>query len=169
MSGGRWDYGRALEDNQEALQRLTATNEVMTTVEHEMDWGYSGDTCRECSKLRALAALEQFFDDRCGSAAASVAIARDHRQNRCSKCLKRVEESFELPTLPQAVDELILDWMADNKVFEGISSVPDDVHVYASREEKRRMSKKLAYRVGFRKMILAAMAVEETDAERTSK
>ena len=75
MSGGRWDYGQALEDNEEALSRLTEMNAVMRAIEHEMDWGICGDTCRECSKLRALAALEQFFDDCCGNMEATVATA----------------------------------------------------------------------------------------------
>jgi polyferredoxin len=91
MSGGRWDYGRYFEDNNDALGRLTAGNLVLQAIEHELDWGLSGDTCRECAKLRAVAALEQFFDDRGSNAEAAVAIARDHKQNRCAKCFESAE------------------------------------------------------------------------------
>jgi len=89
MSGGRWDYGRNLEDNAEALRRLTAMNEVMQAIEHEVDWGVCDDTCSACAKLRIISALEQFFDDRSSDPVAAIAIARDHLQNRCPKCVKQ--------------------------------------------------------------------------------
>ncbi len=88
MSGGRWDYGRNFEDNEEAISRINASNFLLKALEHELDWSLSGDTCRDCAKLRAIAALEQFFDDRGYNAEAATAIARDHEQNRCQKCIE---------------------------------------------------------------------------------
>ena len=87
MSGGRWDYGRNFEDNEEAILRINASNLLLKALEHELDWGLSGDTCRDCARLRAVAALEQFFDDRASNAEAATAIARDSKQNRCPKCI----------------------------------------------------------------------------------
>ena len=85
MSGGRWDYGQKFDENGDVLTRLNGQNDLLKAIEHELDWGLCGDTCRDCSRLRAVAALETFFDDRC-HAEAACAVARDHEQNLCPKC-----------------------------------------------------------------------------------
>lgn len=88
MSGGHWNYGMTLEDNDEALRRVLQGNQVLKQAEHELDWGLSGDTCTPCAKLRILAGLEQFFDDGCADASAAIALMRDYDQNICDKCQK---------------------------------------------------------------------------------
>ena len=69
-------------------ERAAAANDTLQAIEHELDYGRCGDTCLQCANLRVLAALEQFFDDRCYSSQAACAIARDGKQNRCEKCRK---------------------------------------------------------------------------------
>jgi len=160
MSGGRWDYGRALEDNQDALRRMTAMNEVMAAIEHEMDWGVSCDTCKECSRLRALAALEQFFDDCFSQSEAAVAIARDHEQNVCPKHQKApCDTKPQPPTLAELVDTNILNWLADHRIIDGIPGVLENLYTFASSAASSPPNPN--YRLGLRNMVLAAMIKEK--------
>lgn len=88
MSGGHWDYGKQLEDDQEALERVLNGQKLLKGIEHELDWGMSCDSCLECAKLRVLAALEQFFDDRM-EASAAIDLLNDPYRNECVKCHER--------------------------------------------------------------------------------
>lgn len=90
MSGGHWDYlSHKLIDRAEELGHAKEAFYLLAAIEHELDWGLSCDTCRECAKLRTVAALIQFFNDSAYKADAAMAIARDHKQNMCSKCEER--------------------------------------------------------------------------------
>mgnify|MGYP001618446931 CR=1 FL=1 len=84
MSGGHWDYM-----SQRLVDRAVESSEVwllMAALEHELDWGLSRDTCPECAKCRAAAALIAFFDHNCSDATRAIAIARDYKQNLCAEC-----------------------------------------------------------------------------------
>ena len=90
MSGGAWDYlGRRFEEWGEGLDRIRPMLEVVVAIEHELDWGASGDTCLPCARRRVIAALVAFFDDRGSTAERAVAVARDDLQNQCPECVKR--------------------------------------------------------------------------------
>ena|ERR1039457_4043208 len=90
MSGGHWNY---LSDSLRDIG--VQTNEawkLLSTLEHELDWGMCADTCLACAKIRATEALIEFFDTNCTSATTAVAIARDYKQNLCEKCQTREKE-----------------------------------------------------------------------------
>lgn len=93
MSGGAWDYlSYKLEEMAENAQRYLGALRLLAAIEHEMDWGISGDTCYECAKLRVIAALETFFDGGAQDDGPAVAVARDGKQNLCPKCLEREKQ-----------------------------------------------------------------------------
>lgn len=87
MSGGHWDYlSFKLEE------RARPAGEVwrlLAALEHELDWGLSGDSCVACARNRMGPALEAFFDAGCNDASTAIAVARDSRQHRCQRCEPR--------------------------------------------------------------------------------
>ncbi len=86
MSGGRWDYLQfKLNERADDLRRAATALDMLAAIEHEMDWGASGDTCYACAQARVIAALEAFFDANGSDAMAAMAIARDGKQNLCQK------------------------------------------------------------------------------------
>lgn len=86
MSGGHWEYlSTKLEDAAEAMPRGAQALLLLAAIEHELDWGYSGDTCPKCAELRTLAAINHYFNDGGWSSTAAVAIVRD-RQNTDLLC-----------------------------------------------------------------------------------
>jgi len=92
MSGGRWNY------MSEKLEEYAKSNgevwRLMAALEHELDWGLSGDTCVDCAKTRCACALVAFFDANCEDATPAIALARDGRQPTmlCERCAaQRVE------------------------------------------------------------------------------
>ena len=92
MSGGRWNY---MSEKLEAAAR--ANGEVwrlMAALEHELDWGLSGDTCADCAKRRTVCALVAFFDCDCEDATAAIALARDGRQPTmfCERCAEHATQ-----------------------------------------------------------------------------
>lgn len=90
MSGGHWDYfGRKLQDAAEEPDHARESLTLLAQIEHELDWGYSCDTCIRCARRRVLAALDQFYEDRALSIGAT-AILRDREQvtTWCSPCLQ---------------------------------------------------------------------------------
>ena len=86
MSGGRWNYSNYFEDTEDQLRLATNIVTVVREIERTLDWGLSGDSCPACARLAAIAALEQLFEDRCGSTASSLALLRDGEQNLCPEC-----------------------------------------------------------------------------------
>ena len=86
MSGGHWDYMQ--EHIQEASHISGEALRLLAVIEHELDWGHSGDSCLECARLRCVAAIEAFFDARLQNADACIALARDRLQNQCGTCLR---------------------------------------------------------------------------------
>lgn len=87
MSGGAWEYQQFRIE--EEAQRLAATLRLLAEIEHELDWGVSGDTCHKCARIRVGAALEQFFEKQREDASTALAILRDHQQNKCFQCAMR--------------------------------------------------------------------------------
>lgn len=94
MSGEAYEYGHAhhhwfyaaLEEGDIPLGTTQEAIQVLGAICREMAWGKAGDSCFHCAKLRASAALDVFFEDR--QASVAMAVARDHRQNRCERCRK---------------------------------------------------------------------------------
>lgn len=90
MSGGMWNYlSRELSERADQVKYAAVAMELLAVIEHEMDWGISGDTCYECAANRVIAALEDFFSSRATNSMSAKAVARDHLQNRCPKCEER--------------------------------------------------------------------------------
>lgn len=89
MSGGHWGYmGDRLEYH---IQHAIADKELWSLIqvlEHELDWGWSGDSCRDCAIQRTGYAISAFFDEQCVNATKAMAIARDSHQHRCVKCTR---------------------------------------------------------------------------------
>jgi hypothetical protein len=72
VSGGAWGY---LQYHlEEEGRRHAAIVAVLAQIEHELDWGASGDTCHDCARVRVCAALEEFFEKGCNEADAALAI-----------------------------------------------------------------------------------------------
>lgn len=93
MSGGMWNYlSQELDARADDLLAAAQGMMLLAVIEHELDWGISGDTCHECAKLRAVAALEQFFSDNANDASAAMALARDGKQNLCPGCTERLKQ-----------------------------------------------------------------------------
>ena len=63
---------------------------VMGVICKEMAYGKACDSCFECSKLRAVAALDTYFETR--DVSITSAVARDGDQNVCLGCIERIEE-----------------------------------------------------------------------------
>ena len=84
MSGGHWDYQS--DDLLAIGQNVAELYQLISVIEHELDWGICGDTCLACTKLRVPEALIVYFD---GDVDAAVAVARDNKQNQCPRCKKR--------------------------------------------------------------------------------
>jgi len=87
MSGGHWNYLSSKLD-----ERAIESHEVwrlLSTIEHELDWGICGDTCVGCAKIRVAEAMECFFDYNCRDATRAIALMNDRKQNRCLKCEER--------------------------------------------------------------------------------
>lgn len=87
MSGGHWDYlGFKLETKERYGGRVW---HLLAQFEHELDWGYSGDTCLTCAERRVAKALAAYFDTACEDIGTALALARDGLQNRCDECNRR--------------------------------------------------------------------------------
>lgn len=91
MSGGHWDYLQFRLDEAADMHMPAACLQVLGQVEHELDWGHSGDTCLPCARLRVIAGLETFFDGGAADARAAIAVLRDRQQvtTICDECLER--------------------------------------------------------------------------------
>lgn len=83
MSGGAWEY-QQFKIEEEAL-RLGELLRLIAQIEHELDWGVSGDTCLYCAHRRVGVAFEQYFGDGRNDATAAVAIAKDDGQSKCER------------------------------------------------------------------------------------
>ena len=61
--------------------------------------------------------------------------------------------------LAHTIDRELLDWLADNRIIEGLACLEDDLHIHACREVKgvSQEEEKRAYRLGLRKMLIDAM------------
>lgn len=87
MSGGAWGYlSHKFEEAADRPTMSTETMRLMAVIEHELDWGVSGDTCHACANKRVLAALPQFFEDGGNYADPAIHILRD-RDNLDNMCL----------------------------------------------------------------------------------
>ena len=75
MSGGHWDYGQRAAD---AGVYTPAFWKLMEALEHELDWGLSGDTCLECAKIRVAEAVVAYLEAQAWP-------------NKCSRCAVEVE------------------------------------------------------------------------------
>lgn len=87
MSGGAWSYlSTKLGD---ASSMGIACMEVLGAIEHELDWGVSGDICYDCAALRTLDALKVFFEDNAQYSQGAVEVVNDRNNpgNRCPRCL----------------------------------------------------------------------------------
>lgn len=62
MSGGHWQYGtHCLQETSDALERLNLEHQFLRALQHELDWGHSGDSCLECARLRVISGLDALF------------------------------------------------------------------------------------------------------------
>lgn len=85
MSGGAWNYQEHhLEDLAADASRAIT---LLSRIEHELDWGISGDTCYDCAKKRVLVSLEAYFGSLIGdeSFEGAIAILRNYEENRCDQ------------------------------------------------------------------------------------
>jgi hypothetical protein len=133
MSGGMWNYlQRRLDDAAENLDFVARPSlRLLGQIEHELDWGQSGDTCPDCAALRVTAGLLTFFGDDLGDEAA-IAVLRDRQavRNWCSRCLRRLptwvrRDPDARPTLREAEDELARRAGDSDDVLSNISSTVD--------------------------------------------
>ncbi len=77
MSGGAWGYR-----NHNKFQGVANAFNLLASIEHELDWGVSCDTCLECAKARVIEALMLYFG---GDFDASLDTCQDDDRNRCSR------------------------------------------------------------------------------------
>lgn len=89
MSGGAWGYlSHKLE---ESGDKLSNTIRFMADIEHELDWGVSGDSCEECAKLRVIAALYKFFEHDANYTDEVKELLTEHWSNEETMCPKDIE------------------------------------------------------------------------------
>jgi len=89
MSGGAWGYlGFKLEDSRD---KVAATLDLMVHMEHELDWGVSGDTCQKCAELRVIGALYKFFEDGANYTKEVRTILTEHWSNEEFMCPDHIE------------------------------------------------------------------------------
>ena len=92
MSGGAWGYlSQELQDlaehENEGQRRINACLLVMAGIEHQLDWGVSGDTCKECAEKRVIAALYALFDDMALDASRALEILPIRSPKyQCQRC-----------------------------------------------------------------------------------
>lgn len=90
MSGGMWDYlSFQLQERAEITRMAANALDFLAALEHEMDWGASGDTCYACACNRVVEALREYFNCEGRNIDTACALARDDEQNRCETCQKR--------------------------------------------------------------------------------
>lgn len=93
MSGGHWDYlSWKLDGRADDLYLLAGPLQLLAAIEHELDWGHSGDTCLDCARLRTIAALETFYDGGARGATVAIAVVRDGYQNMCPEDFEREKQ-----------------------------------------------------------------------------
>lgn len=61
---------------------------LMAAIAHQLDYGYAGDSCLACARLRVLAAIDAFLDADAHGADGAEVILRDHSRNLCDRCAK---------------------------------------------------------------------------------
>lgn len=83
MSGGHWGYKQ--HRIEEAADYTGSALRLLAAIEHELDWGVSGDTCLKCAEIRVAAALLQFFEDDHERTALSVLRDRGRSDLRCAR------------------------------------------------------------------------------------
>lgn len=89
MSGGHWDYlGFKLEDYANCSFSIHSVFRFLAACEHELDWGISGDDCRECAVIRVGEAMIRFFDEHCIDETAALAVVRDRDHYLCRGCFE---------------------------------------------------------------------------------
>lgn len=88
MSGGHWGYQQHEFDEVADNNLVTESLKLLGQIEHELDWGICGDSCKACANLRVIAGLEMFYDHQ-GHAVRALEILRDRSilEHRCTKCL----------------------------------------------------------------------------------
>ena len=90
MSGGAWNYQQfPLED---LANDVAGIVQLLALIEHELDWGVSGDNCRECAERRVIAGLIRYFETRSGGDEKPRPIdvlTIDHGDTRCPRCAER--------------------------------------------------------------------------------
>jgi hypothetical protein len=88
VSGGHWDYlAHKLGERAEYAGEIW---ELLAAIEHELDWGLSGDTCYECAKIRTIRALESFFDSGASLITTAIRLLRS-KEPECERCRARME------------------------------------------------------------------------------
>ena len=85
MSGGHWGY---LSLNlAETESRVAELMRLLSKIEHELDWGISGDACRECAELHVAPAIEALFDRWAGNYdGPEPEDVMDDPNIKCGKC-----------------------------------------------------------------------------------
>lgn len=94
VSGGAWGYRR--DELEEAGNRAESAFSLLAEIEHCLDWGISGDTCFECAKVQAIAALCLWFGR--GDRGSWWAVFREEaHQYLCPRCFERYQPQLLVP------------------------------------------------------------------------
>lgn len=101
MSGGAWGYLSYKLD--EYSDRVSDVMEFVSLVEHELDWGVSGDTCQACAEKRVMAAIYQFFEDRAyfTDEVKETLVNHDNEETMCERHIE-----WKNSQLKKALEEL---------------------------------------------------------------
>lgn len=114
MSGGHWDYlSRKLEERAEYAGNVW---KLLAAIEHELDWGICGDTCYECAKIRAIRALEAFFNTEATDESTAVRLLRSS-EPECEDCKQRSKPQVKHAQHAQ----LDITFEYEGKVYKGVA------------------------------------------------
>lgn len=60
MSGGHWNYEE--HQRREWFTQASDLLALFPDLEHELDWGLSGDTCIDCARVTVARVIEVYLD-----------------------------------------------------------------------------------------------------------
>lgn len=112
MSGGKWGYlefeldemadtiiSHALGDDPERdsmeyetrqqIENAAKVVRMMGRIEHELDWGFSADTCAACASIRVIEGLKAFFEGMYSLESGVVVLKSQAESLMCARCQER--------------------------------------------------------------------------------
>lgn len=123
MSGGNWDYLQ-YKLMERANYSLADVWTLLGALEHELDWGISGDTCYECAKIRTINALEAYFDTQARSIENAIRLLRSY-EPECTRCKEWAEKQGK-PRTPAQRTTTTVQILFDGKVYRGALSAGEE-------------------------------------------